>query len=148
MDLMNKLWFNYSSIVLVNLHKNYVIAVADAWSKNNIKTYEDYEVYSQKFEKLNKIKKEISKKLGRYAPLTQFEEAFIEKWVIDFNYDLSVINIALKKTTSKANPSFDYLDKLISDWHDRNLKTADQVNEFLAQMKQKQKNIKELEKNL
>lgn len=128
------------------LHKNYVIAVADAWSKNNIKTYEDYEVYSQKFEKLNKIKKEISKKLGRYAPLTQFEEAFIEKWVIDFNYDLSVINIALKKTTSKANPSFDYLDKLISDWHDRNLKTADQVNEFLAQMKQKQKNIKELEK--
>lgn len=128
------------------LHKNYVVAVADAWSKNNIKTYEDYEVYSQKFEKLNKIKKEISKKLGRYTPLTQFEEAFIEKWVIDFNYDLSVINIALKKTTSKANPSFDYLDKLISDWHDRKLKTADQVNEFLAQMKQKQKNIKELEK--
>ena len=128
------------------LHKNYVVAVADAWSKNNIKTYEDYEVYSQKFEKLNKIKKEISKKLGRYTPLTQFEEAFIEKWVIDFNYDLSVINIALKKTTSKANPSFDYLDKLISDWHDRNLKTADQVNEFLAQMKQKKNNIKELAK--
>ena len=100
----------------------------------------------KKFEKLNKIKKEISKKLGRYTPLTQFEEAFIEKWVIDFNYDLSVINIALKKTTSKANPSFDYLDKLISDWHDRNLKTADQVNEFLAQMKQKKNNIKELAK--
>ena len=59
---------------------------------------------------------------------------------------MSVINIALKKTTSKANPSFDYLDKLISDWHDRNLKTADQVNEFLAQMKQKKNNIKELAK--
>lgn len=128
------------------LHKNYVKTVAEAWSKNNIKTYEDLEVYSQKQEKVNKIKKDIAKKLGRYSPLTQFEEAFIEKWVIDFNYDLNVINIALKKTTSKANPSFDYLDKLISDWHDRNLKTEAEVNNFLVEMKQKNKNIKALEK--
>lgn len=128
------------------LHKNYVKTVAEAWSKNNIKTYDDLEAYYQKFEKLNKIKKEISKKLGRYSPLTQFEEAFIEKWVVDFNYDLNIINIALKKTTSKANPSFDYLDKLISDWHDRNLKTVEEVNNFLAEMKQKSKSVKKLEK--
>lgn len=128
------------------LHRNYVTAVADAWSKSNVKTYEDLEVYSQKFEKINKIKRDISKKLGRYSPLTQFEEAFIEKWVLDYNYDLNVINIALKKTTSKANPSFDYLDKLISDWHDRNLKTAADVNKFLTDFKQQKKNIKQLEK--
>ena len=112
------------------LHKNYVKAVADAWNKSNIKTYEDLEAYSAKQEKLAKIKKEIAKKLGRFNPLTQFEEAFIEKWLLDYNYDLKIINIALKKTTSKANPSFDYLDKLISDWHDRNLKTEEDVNNF------------------
>lgn len=128
------------------LHKNYVKTVADAWNKNNIKTYEDLEVYSQNFEKLTKIKKDIAKKLGRYSPLTQFEEAFIEKWIVDFGYDLNIINIALKKTTSKANPSFDYLDKLISDWHDRNLKTESQINDFLLEMKQKKKNVKQLEK--
>lgn len=128
------------------LHKNYVKAVADAWHKSNIKTYEDLEAYSAKQEKLAKLKKEIAKKLGRYNPLTQFEDAFIEKWVLDYNYDLKIINIALKKTTSKANPSFDYLDKLISDWHDRNLKTEDDVNNFLAEMKQKKKNVKQLEK--
>ena len=128
------------------LHKNYVKAVADAWNKNNIKTYDDLELYYQRYEKLNKIKKEIAKKLGRFSPLTQFEEAIIEKWVVDFNYGLDIINIALKKTTSKANPSFDYLDKLISDWHDRNLKTVADVNNFLAEFKQKKKNIKQLEK--
>ena len=128
------------------LHKNYVKAVADAWNKNNIKTYDDLELYYQRYEKLNKIKKEIAKKLGRFSPLTQFEEAIIEKWVVDFNYGLDIINIALKKTTSKANPSFDYLDKLISDWHDRNLKTVADVNNFLAEIKQKKKNIKQLEK--
>lgn len=128
------------------LHKNYVKTVAEAWNKNNIKTYEDLEAYSQKAEKMNKIKKDIAKKLGRYSPLTQFEEAFIEKWVVDFGYDLNIINIALKKTTSKANPSFDYLDKLISDWHDRNLKTEADVNNFLSEIKQKKKNVKQLEK--
>lgn len=128
------------------LHKNYVKTVADAWNKNNIKTYDDLELYYQRYEKLNKIKKEIAKKLGRFSPLTQFEEAIIEKWVVDFNYGLDIINIALKKTTSKANPSFDYLDKLISDWHDRNLKTVADINDFLAEIKQKKKNIKQLEK--
>ena len=128
------------------LHKNYVKTVADAWNKSNVKTYEDLEAYSAKQEKLVKMKKEIAKKLGRYNPLTQFEDAFIEKWVLDYNYDLKIINIALKKTTSKANPSFDYLDKLISDWHDRNLKTEEDVNNFLAEMKQKKKNVKQLEK--
>ena len=128
------------------LHKNYVKTVADAWNKSNIKTYEDLEAYSSKQEKLNKMKKDIAKKLGRYNPLTQFEEAFIEKWIVDFGYDLKIINIALKKTTSKANPSFDYLDKLISDWHDRNLKTEEEVNNFLSEMKQKKKNVKQLEK--
>ena len=128
------------------LHKNYVKTVAEAWHKSNIKTYEDLEIYSEKQEKMSKIKKDIAKKLGRYSPLTQFEEAYIEKWVLEFGYDLKVINIALKKTTSKANPSFDYLDKLISDWHDRNLKTEIDVNNFLAEMKQKNKNVKQLKK--
>ena len=128
------------------LHKNYVKTVAEAWSKNNIKTYEDLELYYQKFEKLNKIKKSIAKKLGRYSPLTQFEEKKKKKWVIDFNYDLNIINIALKKTTSKANPSFDYLDKLITDWHDKNLKTESDVTNYLSELKQKKKNIKQLEK--
>ncbi len=128
------------------LHKNYVKTVAEAWNKSNVKTYEDLEVYSAKQEKMSKIKKDIAKKLGRYSSLTQFEEAFIEKWVLEFGYDLKVINIALKKTTSKANPSFDYLDKLISDWHDRNLKTEVDVNNFLSEMKQKNKNVKQLKK--
>ncbi|MDO5555943.1 MAG: DnaD domain protein [Clostridia bacterium] len=128
------------------LHKNYVKTVADAWNKNGVNTYDDLEIYSQKQERLNKIKKDIAKKLGKYSALTQFEEAFIEKWIIDYNYDLNIINIALKKTTSKANFSFDYLDKLISDWHDRNLKTENEINNFLSERKQKNKNIKQLEK--
>ncbi|MBQ6992158.1 MAG: DnaD domain protein [Clostridia bacterium] len=128
------------------LHKNYVQTVADAWNKSKIKTYDDLESYYERYEKIKKIKNSVAKKLRRYTPLTQFEEAYIEKWVLDYNYNLDIINIALKKTTSKANPSFDYLDKLLSDWHDRNLVRADEIEKFLSEFKQKNKNAQELAK--
>lgn len=124
------------------LHRNYIQTVADAWYKNKIETFTDLDLYYQKQEKLNKIKKSISKKLGLNRSLTQYEDAYIEKWVVDFNFGLDVIELALKKTTSKSNPSFDYLDKIVCDWNDRGLKTVNDVQEFLISMKNKTKDIK------
>ncbi len=43
------------------------------------------------------MKKAIAKKLGRYTAFTEFEEEYIEKWVIDYGYSLDVINLALKR---------------------------------------------------
>ena len=129
------------------LHRNYIQTVAEAWFKNNIKTFNDLDKYYEKQEKLNSLQKTISKKLGITRNLSQYEESYIEKWNIDYGYNLDVIEIALKKTTSKSNPNFDYLDKLLTDWHDRNLKTTDDVQNFLVQMKEKNKNIKTMEKN-
>ena len=128
------------------LHKNYVQAVADAWAKNQIQTFNDLDQYYEKQEKLNKLASLISKKLGLSRQLSQYEYAYLEKWFIDFGYSFDIIEIALKRTTSKVNPSFDYIDKLLSDWHDRGFSTAEQVNKFLADMKQKNKDIKQLEK--
>ena len=128
------------------LHKRYVETVADSWYKNNIKTFTDLDSYFHKQEKLSTIKKSISKKLRLTRMLTQFEEAYIEKWVVDFGYEINIIDIALKKTTSKPNFSFDYLDKLITSWHEHSLKTAEDIEKFMQDMKQKNKNVKELEK--
>lgn len=128
------------------LHRNYLQTVADAWAKNGIKTYSDLETYSEKQSKLQKIKNSISKKLGLCRPLTEYETAYVEKWTVEYNYSLDIIEIALKKTTSKTNPSFDYINSTISNWYDRGLKTADDVQNYLAEFKTQQKNIKELEK--
>ena len=128
------------------LHRNYIQAVADAWAKNNIKTFNDLDSYYEKQEKLNLLNKSIAKKLGYNRQLTQYEQAYIEKWSIDYAFSLDIIEIALKKTTSKSNPNFDYLDKLLTDWHDRGFKSPDEIQAFLVQLKQKKKSIKELEK--
>lgn len=128
------------------LHRNYIQAVAEAWAQNNIKTYEDLDKYYAQQEALAKIYKAVSKKLGLNRQLSQYEEAYIEKWVNDFGYNMPIIEIALKKTTSKSSPSFDYINKLLADWHDRGLKTPEAVQEFLISIKQKNKDIKHIEK--
>ena len=130
------------------LHRNYIQAVAEAWSQNNIKTYEDLDKYYAQQEALAKISKAIAKKLGLNRQLSQYEEAYIEKWVNDYGYDMKIIELALKKTTSKSNPNFDYINKILSDWHDRGLKTPEAIEKFLADMKQKNKDIKNIEKKV
>lgn len=126
------------------LHKNYVQVVAESWGSNKIQTWNDLDLYYQKQEKLNKIKSLISKKLGKRSNLTQYEEAYIENWVLDFSYDMNVIEIALKRTTYKQNPTFEYLNSIISDWHNRGLKTPEQVQAFLEQRKKQNKDIKDM----
>ena len=128
------------------LHKNYIQTVAEAWANNNIKTFSDLDKYYERQEALSKIYKTISRKLGLNRQLSQYETAYIDKWVIDFGYDLKIIEIALKKTTAKTNPSFDYIDKLISSWHERNLKTPESIEKFILDSKQKNKDIKSFEK--
>ena len=125
------------------LHRNYIQTVAEAWSTNKIKTWNDLDQYYEKRENLNKYEKTISKKLGKYN-LTQYEKAYIENWVLNFGYDMNIIEIALKRTTLKQNPTFEYINNVITDWHDRNLKTPAQVQAFLEERKKQEKSTKEL----
>lgn len=128
------------------LHPKYIQTVAEAWSKSNIKTYSDLDKYYERQDKLLKIQKAVAKKLGLTRQLSIYEAGYVEKWVCDYNYDLSIIEIALKKTTSKANPNFDYLDKLLTDWHTKDLKTEEAIQKYLQDQKQKAKDIKSFSK--
>ena len=130
------------------LHRNYIQVVADSWYKNNIRSFSDLDKYYEKQEKISSVKKSIIKKLALNRNLTVYEDAYVEKWTIDYGYSLDIIEIALKKTTSKSNISFEYLNKIISDWHDRNLKTATEIQEYIQMSKQKQENIKDMKKQV
>lgn len=130
------------------LHRNYIQTVADAWHSNKIQNFNDLDNYYAKQEKLNILYKSITKKLGYNRQLTQYEQAYVQKWSIDYGFSFDIIEIALKKTTSKVNPNFDYLDKLLTDWHDRNFKTVAEIENFLSQLKQKKKDVKDLEKKV
>lgn len=119
------------------LHRSYVATVAEAWFKNKIKTFNDLDMYFQKEEKVKTIENSIKKKLRLSRNLSIYEEAYVEKWNITYGYDMNIIEIALKKTTGKFNLSFEYIDKLITDWHERGLKTPDEINKHIENQKSK-----------
>lgn len=137
------LWFNkygFDEEVMISLfsycyersalHHSYVETVAQAWNKAHVKTFDDLDAYSQKQEEYKKIQKQITKKLGIKRNLTEYEDAFIEKWFVSYNYDLPIIDIAMKKASLNGAINFTYIDKIVSDWHDHDLKTLDQINSY------------------
>jgi len=128
------------------MHRNYILAVANTWQQNNVKTYSDLDAYSQKQDNFIKIKKNIAKKLGISRELTLFEDAYIEKWINEYGYNMNIIELALKRTTSKSNPSFDYINSLLTDWHDRNLVNPEDVEKYLNESKQRKKDVQNLQK--
>ena len=128
------------------LHRNYIQTVADAWSKNNIKTFNDLDDYFAKNEKINILKKEISKKLRLQRNFNTFEEDYIVKWNQEFGYGIDIIELALKKSTSKVNAGFDYYDKLLTDWHEKGLNSTYDINAHLASISDKKSREKQITK--
>ncbi len=128
------------------LNRGYIQTVADAWSKNNIRTFDDLEAYEEKKDKINKLKKSIAQKLGITRNLTTYEEEYIIKWTQEYKYDMSIIEIALKKSSSMSTISFDYFDKIISDWHSKGLSSASEVQAYVSSIKDKDKRVKQIEK--
>ena len=126
------------------LHRNYIQTVADAWSKEKIKTFNDLDQYYERREKINIFKKDISKKLNLSRNLTSYDEEYIYKWVETYKFNIDVIDIALKKASTKNSISFEYIDKLLSDWHEKELFTVSEVNTYLDSLKNKEKKTKQV----
>ena len=127
------------------LNRGYIQTVADAWSQNNIRTFDDLEAYEEKKNKINKLKKSIAQKLGITRNLTTYEEEYIIKWTQEYNYDMPIIELALKKSSSMNTISFNYFDKVISDWHSKGLSTVNEIQTYQASIKDKDKRVKQIE---
>ena len=126
------------------LHRNYIQTVAEGWSKENIKNFNDLDAYFERREKINILKKNIAQKLNLSRNLTAYDEEYILKWHETFKYNMDIIEIALKKSATKNSISFEYIDKLLSDWHEKALTTVQEVNTYLDSLKTKEKKTKQV----
>ena len=58
---------------------------------------------------------------------------------------MEIIEIALKKASSNNKVRFDYIDTLLTDWFQKGLHTADEINTYLQSLKDKDKKVKQVE---
>lgn len=124
------------------LHINYITKVAESWYNRGVVNHFDLEKFSEEYKEVKQIKKAIIKKLKLGRNLTEYEEDLVEKWVIDYNYGFDIIESALKKTTAGTNPSFNFIDSIISQWHSHKLKTVEEISEYEAKKKRSSRSNK------
>lgn len=130
------------------VNRGYIQTVAEAWAKNNIKTFNDLDEYETKRDKLNIIKKEIASRLRLSRNLTSYDEEYIIKWTTEYKYDISIIELALKKTSSMNSISFEYFDRVLTDWHEKGLNTVEEILTYQQSQKDKTKKRKQIESKI
>lgn len=118
------------------LSKPYIVKVADNWCSKDIKNSFDLDRYFIEYQKLKDIRLKIVKKLRRKGMLTEYEEEYIEKWVMDYNYSFDIIELALKKTTRISNPNFQYIHRIITEWYQKGLISVEDIMAFEKNRKQ------------
>ncbi len=109
------------------LSKPYIAKVAENWHNKNIRNSFDLDKYSIEAQQLKDIRVKIMKKLRKQGYLTEYEEAYVEKWVLQFGYGFDIIEMALKRTTSAVNPSFEYINKILTNWYEKGFKTKEEI---------------------
>jgi DnaD/phage-associated family protein len=124
------------------LSPGYIEKVADNWHSKNIINNFDLDSYFIQYQKIKDIKQKIGKKLKLNRLLTEYEEEFVEKWVENFGFTFEIIDIALKKTTAKTNPNFNYVHAILKDWAKKELKTKEEILEYEREKKQQKNHVK------
>ncbi|MDD5602688.1 MAG: DnaD domain protein [Eubacteriales bacterium] len=109
------------------LSRNYIQKVAEAWQSHNVKTVFELEAYFAEYQKFKDIRGKIVKKLKLSRNLTEYEENILEKWLAKYKYDFAMIETAMKKTVAKTNPSFRYIDRILSEWHEKGIRTTEEA---------------------
>ena len=109
------------------LNKRYITTVAQGWADHGVVNLADYERYSQENERYKDIRGKIAKKLKRRSMFTEYEEAYISKWVYDYGYSFDVIEQALMKTVNKPEASIKYVDAILTNWHNDGVKSVSDI---------------------
>ncbi|PYG89036.1 DnaD/phage-associated family protein [Ruminiclostridium sufflavum DSM 19573] len=127
-------------------HKSYIEAVANSWHRRGIQNFFDLEKYFEEMSHVRGVKGTIIKKLRLRRALTEYEHEFVEKWVIDYKYNIDVIEIALKKTVGKTNPDFKFLNNIITKWHDLGLLSPEEIFSYDNSLKSQREGTKNVQK--
>lgn len=104
----------------------YVQAVALSWADNNITTPEQAENLSASYSSSHTA---ISKALALGRTLAGIECQYVDRWLKEWNMDLSVVLEACNRTMlTIQKPDFKYLDGILSNWHKNDVHTLQDIS--------------------
>lgn len=111
--------------------KAYIARVAENWAARGIVTYADLNRYFMTYDQISKASKKIGRKLRR--TMTEYDEEKVSRWIEKLGFDFEVIEIALRKAAKLANPSLDFVDRLLEEWFSNQLRDSEAITAYEEQ---------------
>ena len=144
------LWFekyNFSNEAMLGIFSHcfsdevkpiaYVETVVKSMADKGVITINDLSKQIVNYDKKSKIIKFVKTELNLHKALTKPQERIVEKWIFDYNYDKEQIKLVIDKTINAQNVGFNYLDKIITEWYQQGLKTAEEILKYETENKEK-----------
>ena len=109
----------------------YLKQVAKNWFDAGIDSVDKANQYNlrhkEKWQKYNKVLSFL--RLGRQP--TSAEEEIMQKWFYTFEYSEDIVLKACELTASTFKPSFNYIDKILTQWREKGLSSMQEVEAYL-----------------
>ncbi|HHX36397.1 MAG TPA: DnaD domain protein [Clostridiaceae bacterium] len=130
------------------LNRNYIKEMASDWHRKGIVTFADLARESEKWYRSRTITYQIGKMLRR--KMTTFDEDIVDRWLHEYGYDMTVIELAMSKTTGIQQPNLNYIDSILKRWYDAGLKDRAAVEVYeqkQAERRRQKKYINQTDRN-
>lgn len=110
----------------------YLKQVAKNWFDAGIDSVDKAVQYNsrhkEKWQKYNKVLSFL--RLGRQP--TSAEEELLQKWFYTYEYSEDIVLKACELTSKTLKPSFNYIDGILSEWHNKGLSSLQEIDAYLA----------------
>ncbi len=129
-----------------SINKNnmrFVEKLALEWIDKGIDSHETVASHIMQLTEKNANESAVKTTFGIYnRSLTTREKNFIHSWFVDMHFDIDMIKLAYEKNVDATNNmSFNYINKILTSWNEKGVRTP-------AQVEEEQKNYTDSRKNL
>lgn len=126
-DVISKAYF-YSVEKKSKKNVNYVEGILRNWYDMNITTLEALQEHfkekDERYYRYERIKSSLGFK-SRY--LSEGEMKVVDKWFEEWRFDLDMVLKACENTKNISNPNINYIDSILSSWHNKGIKNIDDI---------------------
>lgn len=103
-------------------------------TEEGVSTYAELEKYLEKQNKSREFADKVKEIIGaKDRALSRAEKVHISKWHKEYGCSEELVSYAYEKTVAKINkPQVNYMSKILESWHEKGLKTPEEVDSFFA----------------
>ncbi|MBQ8780486.1 MAG: DnaD domain protein [Oscillospiraceae bacterium] len=108
----------------------YIEKVAASWHEKEITTHQQADAEIRKLQSYFSLEGQVVSRLGLNRSLTKKEREFLNQWA-QYGTTVELIEYAHEKTVNNTGKvSFNYMNKIISEWYKNGLRTIQEIDSF------------------